>query len=1167
MSESSVPDSIKSTSRVNEGTIVGTPEGSGVVDGSTPTATLPTITVIACRYGCGRTGIPILPGVFSRDDYRVSRKDRRYFGDRLSAKSAKHDAIASLPTHTYLYCFYDYIDSYGDEQKSVEERFTGKDGALKRVATYNKYDFEEKEAEDINKIEVTNIDEPDDDELDEMVQPALCDRDNHSTLDSKYITLSPGEIVWLMVSHAKLSKAALKKYFYDEALRDKRMQKFVADDLIDNKNTKSMSEYFPEIEYINSFHQRKQLEQGGDIGDKFTVHEKYSKTVVGEDEDGEVEESTLKKDANGAMSSAFQLYKNMERGINDKISDLESNINEGYEGYEDSKLYEKSEKHQLKILKDTKPMMVALHDPVGEVLAAAEKCNYLINQLSELSENSNLRKVANALIIKNLEESSIKTIKYDDKEWFNWGDNDLIGTFLNDIFGDTDPDTLIFKHINEDSYRSYLRTSQQVIGLKKQLSEARQNYISVITDKKASLNFQYVLESDFDIELTHDEETAKGFEAIVAGCITSCGIDDSNLGLPQNILDAFAKSAPKSNDIADEEFQKILLPQLSTGIDINQNWLLKALGGLDKSLVQKIYDFSKQDRGTEAAGAGIGYLSEKISASELEHIKFNSERSASANKNALVKTLSQNLIKLYHHDIKAFKRLHITLQVSIYGHTGIKIAPKRVIASMDTMSAFVNYAMDMTVPKSLKEAINARARKIKTGVINKYEGISGNTVTRLPNIDTPAQAQTYILNSIEEATRSGRGASSLESLNNGKPINLDALNAEQLAAEAKQWRGKSANVAAGGFSVFITFFQLKSVIASLPFLSKLRYAGDSLLLTEAQLGTASTSLAIVTASMDTTAAGASIFSKTSFANKLIYRAGWIGIVGAVLEVGSLTIYGYRKFNDGNKISGVLTVGSGMSITASALAGLVYGIGAASAVSGGAAAIPGAVLLSVMMIGLSLSYSFQRLAYKYDDKQNVLIEYWLDNSVFGNKTMRTQDYSLINPFQSNPTFNSLAEDISGFITACSGFFARSTLSKNQGRSNSILGDAVAGIHAIKFNSQVVMGQFIDSSELHISVELVTNEGKVLNNLFNMSLSSTSGSSHTTGNGSYFDRNQIVVESTDKGTVVKVKDIYIKDSVYSADSIKNARVIIRYIADTTQNPIYPLYDFAYMNNNKY
>lgn len=445
--------------------------------------------------------------------------------------------------------------------------------------------------------------------------------------------------------------------------------------------------------------------------------------------------------------------------------------------------------------------------------------------------------------------------------------------------------------------------------------------------------------------------------------------------------------------------------------------------------------------------------------------------------------------------------------------------------------------------------------------------MSGNTVTRLPNIDTPAQAQTYIINSIEEAARSGRGASSLEPLNHGKPINLDALDAEQLAAEAKQWRGKSANAAAGGFSVFIAFFQLKSVIASMPILSKLKYAGDRLLLTETQLGAASTSLAIVTASMDTTAAGASVIGRASFASKLIYGAGWVGVVGAVLEVGSLAIYGYRKYHDGNTESWIYTGAAGLSVTASAAAGLVYGYGVASATTGGAAAIPGGILLGIMMIGLSLSYSFQRLAYKYDDKKNTLIEYWLDNSVFGHKAMRGQDYYLINPFQTKPAFNSLAEDISGFISACSGFFSKSALSKNQGRSSGILGNAAAQLHGIKFNSQVVMGQFIDSSELHISVELVTNDGKVLNNIFNMSMSSTNGSPQSTGNGAHFDHSQVAIENKDKNTIVTIKDIYIKGSIYSADNIKKGRVIIKYIADATQTSIYPLYDFAYMDNNKY
>lgn len=1103
-----------------------------------PTTTLATIVVTAdtCGYGCGFIGIPILPVVFSQYDYKLNGNDKRYFKDRLSSYSTEHNAIASLPTHAYLYnCV---LDEKG--KLSIIEFYTGSDGSLKRIKTYKQKDLEEADKKDTNKIELVNTDEADNDELNGDTQPFNCSREEHSTLDSKYITLHKGDIAWLMVSHAKLSKETLKKYYFDERMRDKRMQKFVVDNLVDNKNTSYMKPWA--LDYMKSFHQRKQLNESHDINEKIKVSERNSET-----------------ESSGSFSSASLLYKSMKRSVSENIESIEESIRNG-----DAT---KDDEDKLTFFKKVKPMMVALPDPVGEVIAAAEKCNYLISQLSELSENSNLRKVANSLIIKNLEESSIKTTKYEDKEWFNWGKDDLIGTFLNDIFSDTDPDTLIFKHINENNYRSYLRTSQQVIGIKKQLFEARKDYISIITDTETPLNFQYILENDFDIELTHDEETAKGFEGIAAGCITSCGIDDSNLGLPQSILDAFAKSAPKGNDIADEEFQKVLLPQLSADIDINQNWLLKALGGLDKSLVQKLYDFSKQDRGTEAAGAGIGYLSEQISVSELERIKVNSERSADANKKALIKTLSQNLLKLYHHDLKAFKRLHLTIQASIYSHTGIKIVPKQVIASIDTMSAFANYAMDVAVPKRIKDAINARARKIKKGAINKYEGMSGNTVTRLPNIDTPAQAQTYILNSIEEAARSGRGASSLEPLNHGKPINLDALDAEQLAAEAKQWRGKSANVAAGGFSVFIAFFQLKSVIASMPMLSKLKYAGDRLLLTETQLGAASTSLAIVTASMDTTAAGASVIGRTSFASKLIYGAGWVGVVGAVLEVGSLAIYGYRKAHDGNLVSLGYTFGAGVSVFSSAVAGLIYGYGVASTSTAGAAAIPGGILLGIMMIGLSLSYSFQRLAYKYDDKKNTLIEYWLDNSVFGHKAMRGQDYYLINPFQTKPAFNSLAEDISGFITACSGFFSKSALSKNQGRSSGILGNAAAQLHGIKFNSQVVMGQFIDSSELHISVELVTNDGKVLNNIFNMSMSSTNGSPQSTGNGAHFDRSQVAIENKDKNTVVTIKDIYIKNNVYSADNIKKGRVIIKYIADATQTSIYPLYDFAYMDNNKY
>ncbi|MGP5194394.1 hypothetical protein ACTXJO_12310 [Psychrobacter celer] len=109
------------------------------------------------------------------------------------------------------------------------------------------------------------------------------------------------------------------------------------------------------------------------------------------------------------------------------------------------------------------------------------------------------------------------------KKVFNWGDNDYLGTLLNKAFSDTDPDDLIYPHINKSNYQSYLQASQKIIDLKNQIVSARQNFIKAI----ASEDFKFVLESNFDIALTRDEETAKGYESMVARCIAGCGIDDS----------------------------------------------------------------------------------------------------------------------------------------------------------------------------------------------------------------------------------------------------------------------------------------------------------------------------------------------------------------------------------------------------------------------------------------------------------------------------------------------------------------------------------------------------------------------------------------------------------------------------------------------------------------
>lgn len=1119
-----------------------------------PSTELDTIVVTAnkCPYGCGNTGIPILPVVFSQYDYKLNGNDKRYFKDMLSSYSTEHNAIASLPTYTYLYNF--VLNE--EDGLDILEFYTGPDGSLKKIKSYNQQDFEEDTKKDTNKIELVNTDEGSKNEWDGDVQPFNCSREEHSTLDSKYITFYKGDIAWLMVSHAKLSKEVLKKYYFDERMRDERMQKFVVDNLVDNKNTSHMKPWA--LDYMKSFHQRKQLDESHDINEKIKVSERNSET-----------------ESSGSFSSASLLYKSMKKSVSKNIEVIEESIRNGSAT--------KADEDELTFFKKVKPMMVALPDPVGEVIAAAEKRNYLINQLSELSEDRDyIRKTINALIIKNLEKASIKTTQFKDKKFFNAGNNDYLGTLLNIGFSDTDPDDLIFKHIDKSRYESYLQSSQKIIDLKEQIVNARNVFVKAITSEE----FKFIIESDFDIELIHDEQTAKDFEAMIASCIAGCGIDDSNIGIPQSMLDAFESTAPKSDMATEEEFKKALLPQISSSIKINQNWLFKALGGLDKELVEIIYGFSKKDRASEAVGTGINYMVERVSAETLNKITVNSNRSADINKGKLIQTLSQNLLALSFYDSKAFIDLYKALELSIYGHSGLVVVPKKMTATADTMAFFANFALGIMFKKSTVNKINERARRAKDGAKNVVETVTDTTIVRTPQIDNLQQAEKWILPYLDKARVTGEGMSELSLLNDGqKPINLDQLDADALAARGIEWHNNIKNIATGatgGVSAFIAYFQLNAVIASMPAIARLKYAGDPLRLTQEQLGTISSGLALVTASMDVAASGASVFGRTSFANRLVYRVGWLGVVGATFEVGSLAIYGYRKFHDGNNVSGFLTIGSGVSITASAVAGLIYGYGVTNAATGGAAAIPGAALLGVMVIGMSLSYIFQRLAYKYDDKNNTLIEYWLDNSVFGNKAMRGQDYYLINPFQSKSPFNSLEQDISGFITACTFFLANNRLQTFQGNvpveheistNSEIRLPPVLEIvkeHLTLFESQIHIGNWDKASQL--TIEVVADKNGREQNLYKATFYNSTSDEPAASNVQSLAIEQLppkvtkkVIEEEQDSKVQFVIDTQLLK--FEPHNINKAKVIVTYMPDTSRNPPYPLKDISYLDNNKY
>lgn len=1096
-----------------------------------------------CDYDCEKFGLPVLPIFFSRLDYNLTSTDERFFTHSISSRSNKHDALTSIPTHTYFYVYIENTDSW-------IEYYTGKDGAFNLLNIYERYTLEDnilKNGSDAYSYQEVKADE-------NSEQPFTCSKAAHSTLASKYITVNAGDINWLMISHAKLSKAILKRYSDNKTLRIARMQKFLSSETINNVNTVEMTN--KEVNYIGSFYRRKELSKtDGNINLKTNMYEKSSDKV-----------HTYSQEDHNKTVAAVSYTESYEVRGQSQIAD---------------KLFEHMNNVAIlnkKVLPESKPMMVALPDPVGEVIAAAEKRNYLISQLSELSEdNDYIRKTINALIIKNLEKASIKTTEFKDKKFFNAGKNDYLGTLLNIVFSDTKPAKLIFKHIDKSNYESYLQSSKKVIDLKKEIVNARQVFIKAITSEE----FKFIIESDFDIELVHDEQTAKDFEAMIAACIAGCGIDDSNIGVPQSMLDAFESTAPKSDMATEEEFKKALLPQISSSIKINQNWLFKALGGLDKDLVEIIYNFSKKDRASEAVGIGINYTVERISAETLNKITVNSNRSADFNKGKLIQTLSQNLLALSFHDSKAFINLYKALELSVYGHSGLVVVPKKVTATADTMASFANFALGIMFKKSTVNKINERARRAKDSAKNVVETVTDTNIVRTPQIDNLQQAEKWVLPYFDKARITGEGMSELSQLNDGqKPIDLDQLDADALAARGIEWHNNIKNVATGatgGVSAFIAFFQLNAVIASVPAIARLKYAGDPLRLTQEQLGTISSGLALVTASMDVAVSGASVFGRTSFANRLVYRAGWLGVVGATFEVGSLAIYGHRKFNDGNKNSGLFTVGAGFSIAASAYAGFNLGL---LAIASPAAALPALPLLAIMFVGMTLSYTFQRLAYKYDDKNNTLIEYWLDNSVFGHKAMRGQDYYLINPFQSNSPFNSLEQDISGFITACTLFLANNRLQTFRGNvpveheistNSEIRLPPVLEIvkeHLTLFQSQIHIGNWDKASQL--TIEVVADKGGREQNLYKATFYNSASDEPAAGNIKSSALERLLPIVTKKEAEKESEPQFIIDTQllkFEPQNINNAKVIVTYTPDTSRNPPYPLKDVSYLDNNSY
>lgn len=957
------------------------------------------ITVIAetsCSYKCGKVGIPILPVVFSKTDYKVSPKDERYFFHEVTSIPSSHNAVASLPSYAYLYCYIEDSDGY-----SFEEHYTGSDGALKCIQSYIEKDFEER-ATQSGQIDVQNIDESDNNDFDQDAQPFNCTRSEHSTLESKYITLYQGDTAWFMVSHAKLSKATLKKYIEDEGLRNKRMQKFIVDKLTGNKNTINMSN--SEVGYIKSFSQRKQLAQDGDIASKITISEQNGGS-----------------DISGSATAASLLYQSMQRSIAEYDKNLASEI---------------------------KPMMVALPDPVGEVMAAAEKRNYLLKKLDDAQKNKDkIREQVNAIIIDNIKSSIEAANQSSIYEQIGYSRAGLSRhRKANSAVGRN-----VYSYIDESKFKAVLATAKKSRKDKAAIAAARQTFIDAIK----TAEFAFVMREDFP---ENDEESHAGYAQIIAEAIQGIGIDESNIGIPDAIW-ADYKSEQVAGITAKQEFEQSLLPCISGQQSIEDNWLMKALIGLNKEDLNRLENppaYENLARASDFIGTTTSWVvafkvqKQKQQITAKINLDIEQLNKLANHKAQIVQTMSSNMSHIKDNN-KLLHKLDLWQRASVYQSTGFKLAQKILKHSPEAilkwseqrLSRSVNNAKphQTLLPASIDNRVVSNASSVQAPIAFDLVNSHGVDQTALDIFDQAAAGDEHARTVVTMYTNeeSARTTQTINQDMDKQAANLnralDPINGEYQKLERSS-AGKAALVSAG-----IGLFQLRSIWMGKSSLGVMASRGDRAGL-EFITGYASTTLALTSASLDVANAGLQMKAARSvWVARLSLSVGVLGAVGAGFEVYSLNISRKRHVENRSSVSERATnIAIGSAFTAG--------------VSGAAIALGFTMpwVVGILAVAWGVSLIAQWVAFRYDKSHILPIHYWLDAGVFGNKAMLNSEYPN-NPFKIQ-AMGSIEQDMHAYSLALTEIQVNPRFATNTANFRQILSGQI----------EITLSQWNDDSEL-------------------------------------------------------------------------------------------------------
>ncbi|WP_367109457.1 toxin VasX [uncultured Psychrobacter sp.] len=935
-----------------------------------PSTTLDMITVIAtksCPYGCGKTGIPILPVVLSKTDYRISSRDERYFSHSITSIPSSHNAVASLPNHAYLYCYIENSKGY-----YFEEYYTSSDGALKKLQTLRSEDFKKRSIKS-GQIDIQNIDESTNDSIDEEVQPFNCKKANHSTLDSKFITFFQGDIAWLMISHAKLSKSTLRKYIDNEGLRNKRMQKFIADDLTGNENTINMS--MNETGYIKSFSRRKQLAQGKDIASRVDVLEQSGG-----------------KDISGGTIAATALYRSMERSIAEYDEALALEI---------------------------KPMMVALPDPIGEVIAAAEKRNYLLKKLDDAQKDKGkVREQVNAIIIDNIKCSIELGTGYDSSKPQSRAAEAYHITGRNSVSQANNKN--IYNYIDEVKFKEVLAAAKKSRQDKADVAAARQVFVDAIgydKNKQDKLDFAFIMREDF---LEDDEDSHAGYCQIIAEAIQGIGIDESNIGIPDAIW-ADYKPEQVTGMTAKQDFEQSLLLCISGEQPIEDNWLIKALIGLNQEDINRMQDaptFENLARASDFVGTSTSWV--LAFKNRQQQNKINTAIAAqrdSINKLAnhkaqILLTMSTNMAHIRDNN-KLLYKLDLWSQATVYQSTGFRLAQKALKYSPEVILNYGSQKLTHAINKAklhsalLPVSIDTNAvgtsSSTKAPIAIDFQKTYGIGQKMTDVFDTAAAGNKTVL-TVVTMYASEDIARTTQTINEDITRQVAQLNRDldPISGQYSQLERQSAGRAAL-VSVGIGLFQLRSIWMGKSSLGSMAARGDRAGL-EFMTAYASTTLALTTASLDVANAGLQMkAARSAWVVRLSLSVGVLGAVGAGFEVYSLLISRERHVENRSSVSARATNIAMISAGAAGVSGAAIALGFT---------MPW--LVGIMAVAWGVSLIAQWVAFRYDKVHILPIHYWLDAGVFGNKAMLNDEYPN-NPFKIQ-AMGSLEQDMHAYSLA-------------------------------------------------------------------------------------------------------------------------------------------------------